>query len=115
VRNYPLPIRNITPKELKSWLDANEDVVVVDVRLPEELEISRLNFSQHVVLHELPDRLDEIPKDKNVILVCRSGGRSMQAAFFLANEGWDADRLFNLDGGILAWAREIDPSLPTFY
>lgn len=110
-----MPIQNITPTQLKHWLDSNEDVAVVDVRLPEELEITSLDFTCNIVLHELPDRLHEIPRDKKVIFICRSGGRSLQAAFFLANQGWDENKLFNLEGGILAWAREVDSSLPTFY
>lgn len=110
-----MPVRNIRPRELKAWLDAGEDVVVIDVRQPEELEISSLDFARHIVLHELPDRLDEIPEDKTVVFICRSGGRSMHAAYFLANQGWDENKLVNLDGGILAWAQEVDPSLPKFY
>ena len=108
-------VANISPKDLKAKLDAGEDIIVIDVRNPFELDISQLEFAQHIVLDELPERSTEIPQDKPVVMVCRSGGRSMQACQFLANQGWDADKLLNLDGGILAWAHDVDPSLPTFY
>lgn len=109
-----MPIQNMTPQQLKTRLDAGEDMLVIDVRNPYELEIASVDFAKHIVLNELPDSLDEIPKDKPIVLLCRSGSRSMQAAYFLANEGWDENNLFNVQGGIIAWSREIDPSIPTY-
>ncbi len=111
---YP-PVQQMTPQDLKARLDAGEDLLVVDVRMPYELDIAPAEFAQHIVLNDLPDRLDDIPQDKPVVMLCRSGGRSQQACMFLAAQGWDADKLYNLEGGILAWARDIDPSLPSFY
>lgn len=108
-------ISEMTPTELKKRLDEGEDIVVIDVREDAELEISSLDFAKQIVLHTLPANMQAIPKDKTVIFVCRSGGRSMQAAYFFAQNGWDPTKLYNLAGGILRWARDVDPSLPTFY
>lgn len=110
-----MAIKNISPDELKAMLDNGEDVLLVDVRMPWELDISRVDFSTDIVLDELPKRVDEIPKDKTVIFMCRSGARSMKACQYMAGQGWEEDKLLNLEGGILAWAREIDPELPQNY
>lgn len=107
--------KSITPTQLKARLDANEDLVIIDVRNDWELNISKLEIARHIVLHEIPTRAREIPQDKDVIFLCRSGGRSMQAAFFLEQQGFDGSKLFNLEDGILGWARDVDPSLPRDY
>lgn len=108
-------IKEMTPAELKKRLDAGEEIEVIDVREDWELMVSKLNFARQIVLHTLPDHVQEISKDKPVVFVCRSGARSMQAASFLAAYGWQAEKLFNLQGGILRWARDVDPTLPMFY
>lgn len=108
-------IKNITPLELKAKLNAQENVVVIDVRHEWELEISQLDFAQHIVLHELPMRQQEIPTNQTVVFMCRTGVRSLQAAQYLAMNGWPSENLLNLEGGILRWARDIDPSLPLSY
>lgn len=110
-----MPIPQIDPVDLKARLDAGEDLLVVDVRLPWELEISSVDFAKHIILDELPNRLDEIPHDKTVVLICRSGNRSQMAGDFLVSKGYDRDKLLNLEGGILAWAQEVDDNLPQFY
>lgn len=106
-------IQSISPQQLKDRLEAGEVLNVIDVRMDWELDISRLDFAQQIVLDDLPDRLNEIPKDQPVVVFCRSGARSLQAGMFLSHQGWP--EVYNLEGGILAWARQIDPSLPTDY
>ena len=108
-------IQQITSTELKSRLDSGEELVVIDVRNEWELAKSKVPFAQHIVLHDIPSRMDEIPQDKTVVLMCRSGGRSMQAAMFLAQNGYDTSNLINLSDGILGWAKDVDPSLPRDY
>ena len=108
-------IGSISPDELKARLDNGDELVVIDVRMPWELEVSSVDFSENIVLNEIPSRLEDIPKDKTLIFMCRSGARSMKACEFLAGQGWDESRLLNLEGGILAWARDVDPSLPENY
>lgn len=109
-------IQNITPKDLQARLESGEDILVIDVREDWEVEITSIEVAQQIVLHTIPERAEQdIPKDKPIVFICRSGGRSLQAAFFLSQNGWDAGKLYNLDGGILRWAQEVDPTLPTYY
>ena len=65
-----------------------------------------------IPLSELPERLEEIPRDREIVVYCRSGIRSETAARMLVEEGFSS--VFNLVGGILAWADDIDPSLPKY-
>lgn len=110
------PVQNITPKDLKSRIDNGEDIVLIDVREDWELDITRVDFAKQIVLQTIPERAElDIPKDKTVVMMCRSGGRSMQAAFFLIQNGWDANMVLNLEDGVLGWARDVDPRLPTNY
>jgi len=108
-----MPVQKMTPTELKNRLDAGENVLVIDVRNPYELELSSVEGFKHIEMSEIPDRINEIPKDQPVVFICRSGNRSLQVANFLVRKGFD--NLFNLEGGILAWARDVDSSLPLNY
>lgn len=109
-----MAIQAITPQELKDRLAAGDDIVVIDVRMPHELEIANVDFTTHIVLDDLPERINEVPKDKTVVYMCRGGGRSMQAAQFTVAQGWDESKILNLQGGILRWAKDIDPSIPSY-
>lgn len=92
----------ITVQELKNRLDSGEKVVVVDVRELYEYEEFNID-SIHIPLAELMGRLDEIPaaKEEEVVVICRSGGRSSQAQLLLRSLGYTD--VVNLTGGLLAW------------
>lgn len=113
-------IQNMTVGELKDLLDNRPGDFagwqVVDVREPWELErasIRHPNFvSTPIPMATIPLRLPEVDKSRHVLVMCRSGGRSMQVANFLAQNGYTD--IHNLQGGITAWSREIDPSIPTY-
>lgn len=93
-------------------MDSGEDFVLIDVREPDEYEICNLG-GKLIPLGEIPSRHAEIPKDKLVVMQCRSGGRSGQAVQWLeGNFGYE--NLYNLAGGILAWSDEIDPSVTKY-
>jgi rhodanese-related sulfurtransferase len=85
---------------------------ILDVREPWELEICRFPGSLDIPLARLPARLGEVPGDVPVIVVCHHGMRSRQAAMWLRAQGFG--NAVNLDGGIDAWAREIDTSMGTY-
>lgn len=88
---------------------------VLDVRKPHEEQIVAFEYADRLHPHEQVAAIaGELPKDRDIVLQCRSGGRSAQAAQALAELGFDPDKLYNLEGGLLAWAREIDPSMPTY-
>lgn len=104
----------ITVRELKARLDAGEKPFILDVRNPNEWEIVRLNGTVLIPLPELPSRLHELKgKEETEILVhCKMGGRSAQACEILRQNGFK--NVKNVVGGIIAWAKEIDPSMPTY-
>ena len=102
----------ITAKELKAKIDADgKDLVVIDVREPHEWEISHLDFARLIPKGDLPDHLKEFDATKDYVLHCKSGVRSLEAARLMKAAGF---RVKSLRGGINAWAREIDPRLPTY-
>jgi adenylyltransferase/sulfurtransferase len=104
-----IPQMSVT--ELKQKLDAGEDVFILDVREPYEYQIAQIG-GHLIPLGELPNRLGELDTAKNIVVQCKSGGRSQRAAEFLAQNGFS--KLHNLAGGILAWSNEIDPDVPRY-
>ena len=96
---------------LKQKIDAKESIVIIDCRQIEEREFGIISKDTHLPLHELESRYAEIPKDKMIIVYCRSGHRSLYACSFLRRQGYE--QVFNLKGGILAW-RKIDPSITPY-
>ncbi len=118
----------ITVVELKARLDSGEDVLILDVRNPQEWEISALDGSLRIPKPQIEAAMNDvlagrkpreatvlaqIPTDREIIVQCRSGARSADSIKFLRNVGYK-NELVNLKGGILAWAREIDPEMATY-
>lgn len=105
-------VPQVSVQELQQLRGRGEQVVVLDVRERWEVAIAALPQSLHIPLNEIPPRLKELDADSAIIVLCKVGGRSQRAAEFLVNQGFT--RVSNLRGGIDAWAREIDPNLPTY-
>jgi rhodanese-related sulfurtransferase len=104
----------ITPIELKEMMDAGKDFALIDVREPHEYEIVRIPGATLIPKDRIisGEALSEIPQDKPVVLHCKSGARSADALAVLHRAGFrDA---VHVGGGVLAWARQVDPSLPTY-
>jgi sulfur-carrier protein adenylyltransferase/sulfurtransferase len=106
------PAAEITVEELKSRLDRGDKVFILDVRNPEEFEICRIPDSTLVPLPELSRRFEELPKDREMVVHCKSGMRSAKAIAFLKQQGFG--NLQNLKGGIMAWADKIDGGMPKY-
>jgi len=104
-------IPQITVKELKQRMDAGDDVFVLDVREPYEYQIANLG-AKLIPQNDVPKRLDEIDRQREIVVHCRSGQRSQRIAEYLAQQGYP--KVKNLAGGILAWADEIDPKMPKY-
>lgn len=105
-------IKEITVTELKEMMDRGDDFQLIDVRESHEIEVCTLN-GVHIPLATIPNSVDQIARDKPVVVHCRSGKRSASAIQFLQqNAGYD--NLVNLGGGILAWADEIDPEMEQY-
>ncbi|HMD20128.1 MAG TPA: molybdopterin-synthase adenylyltransferase MoeB [Alloacidobacterium sp.] len=104
-------IPQITPVELKRRLDAGEEVFVLDVREPHEYQIVNIG-APLIPLGDLPNRLNELDPNREIVVHCKSGGRSQRAAEFLQKSGFK--NVVNLAGGITAWATDVDPKLPKY-
>jgi adenylyltransferase/sulfurtransferase len=104
-------IPQITVKELKRRIDAGEDVQLIDVREPYEYQIAQIG-GKLIPQNDVPQRLNEIDRDREVVVQCKSGGRSQRIAEFLQQAGYP--RVVNLAGGITAWSDEIDPKVPKY-
>jgi molybdopterin/thiamine biosynthesis adenylyltransferase/rhodanese-related sulfurtransferase len=107
-------VPEITPAELKERLDRGDKLTIIDVREPFEWEIGNLEpyGARLIPLKQVPQRMGEIDPDEEIVLQCRSGARSAQALGYLRHHGYE--RLWNLQGGILAWSDQVDPSIPKY-
>lgn len=105
---------DITPLELKQRIDDGDVPTLVDVREGFELEIADLPElgQQHIPVGQFTQRYGELDPDDEIVVYCRSGARSGQAVQFLRAQGFS--RVFNLEGGILGWQEQVDPSLPRY-
>jgi adenylyltransferase/sulfurtransferase len=102
----------VSVEELKTMRDRGDALVLVDVREPREWAISDLPNSVKIPLGTLPQSLDKLSKDDEIVVYCRTGGRSGNAVQFLKQQGFE--KVKNLVGGINRWAERIDTSLPRY-
>ena len=102
----------LTPAELKALLDSGRPLTLVDVREPVEWQINRLPGAELIPLGTLPEHLAELPQTEPIVLYCKSGQRSAEALWLLRQSGFSTAR--HLGGGITAYARTVDPSIPVY-
>ena len=107
-------IPEIGPTELKERMDRGDPIILVDVREAMEIEIADLPQYDplRIPVAEFVNRMDELDRDAEIVVYCRSGGRSGWAIAQLLDAGYD--RVANLRGGILRWRIEVDPSLTAY-
>jgi adenylyltransferase/sulfurtransferase len=107
-------VLELTPTEFRRrWPEKNAaGVVLLDVREPQELMLARVGQAIHIPMREVPQRLGELDPTTPVVVMCHSGGRSRRIAEFLAISGFE--EIYNLAGGIDAWAEELDPHIPRY-
>ena len=104
-------VPQLSVKDLKKRIDAGEDVFILDVREPYEYQIAQIG-GKLIPQNDIPQRLAEIPRDREIVVQCRSGARSQKIAEFLKLSGYQ--QVVNLAGGILAWSDEIDPRVQKY-
>ena len=104
-------IPQLSVKDLKKRIDAGEDVFILDVREPYEYQIANIG-GKLIPQNDVPQRLTEIDRDREIVVQCRSGARSQKIAEFLKQSGYP--NVVNLAGGILAWSDEIDPKVQKY-
>ncbi len=107
-----LNMKEVTAQELKKLKDSRVDFQLIDVREPHEYDICNLD-GELIPMSDIPSSVDKISKDKQVVLYCRSGKRSGDMLLWL-EKNHDFRNIYNLKGGILAWAKEVDPTFPTY-
>jgi len=106
-------LTEVEPTEVARRLKTSpEKIVLLDVREPYERALAVILPSVHIPMGEIPERTDEIPKDREIVVYCHSGSRSMMVAGFLEARGFPS--VANLAGGIDAWSVEVDPSVPRY-
>lgn len=111
-------MRQISARELSDWLGACQadaaraQPFLLDVREPWEFESAAIAGSTLVPMASVPLRLEELPRDVELVCICHHGARSMQVAAFLERHGFS--RVSNLTGGIHAWAVQVDGAMPTY-
>jgi rhodanese-related sulfurtransferase len=106
-----MAVAEITPTEFVARRRQGESLTLLDVREEWELGVASVPDVVHIPMGEVADRLGELDRGREVVVLCRSGRRSLQVANFLQQNGF---RAVNLAGGILAWSRELDATIPTY-
>jgi adenylyltransferase/sulfurtransferase len=107
------PIDVLTALELKARLDAGEPIQIIDIREPHERAIARFPNAKAIPLGQMTRRIDEFDQNVDAIFLCKIGQRSIFAIRALREAGYKG-RLFNLQDGVNAWARDVDRSLPQY-
>lgn len=106
----PLEITVQEAKQLVTQRSAQAEII--DVREPDEFAICHVTGSTHVPMREIPDKFATLPRDKQLLILCHHGGRSMRVTQFLRANGMN--NVTNIAGGIDAWAAEIEPGMPRY-
>ncbi len=104
-------VPEISPAEFVARRDRGDTLTLLDVREDWELAVASVPNIVHIPMGQVANRLDEIDRGGTVVVMCRSGRRSLEVAKYLQQSGFDA---INLAGGILAWSRELDATIPTY-
>lgn len=102
----------IEPRELDRRRRAGEDIAILDIREPWEIELCAIDGSLAIPMPGLVERIGEVPRDRPVVVLCHHGVRSLRATEWLRRQGYD--NAINLAGGIDAWARQVDQGMRVY-
>jgi rhodanese-related sulfurtransferase len=106
-------IKDMTPREFVEQRAGGREMTLVDVREDWETTLAPVPADLlHIPMGQIADRLAELDPARETVVICRSGGRSLEVARFLAGHGFSS--VYNLTGGILAWSRDLDPRIPQY-
>ncbi|MGD8925795.1 MAG: rhodanese-like domain-containing protein [Thioalkalispiraceae bacterium] len=106
-------MRRFSALDLKSYLEQCEQPpLLLDVREPWEYEKCHLAGSMLIPMREIPDSLAELDQQNEIVVICHHGIRSRQVAYYLEHEGFD--KVINLEGGVEAWAQDVDPTMQRY-
>lgn len=107
-----MPVQQLSPAEVQTRLRSESVPLLLDVREPWETEICIIAGSRNLPMMQVPSGLATLERDREVVIVCHHGVRSLQVAMFLEQSGFE--RVINLSGGIDAWARDVEPEMATY-
>ncbi|WP_213297017.1 rhodanese-like domain-containing protein [Paraburkholderia sacchari] len=107
-------MQNLTAPALAEWLadTSRAAPVLLDVREPWEIQTASIAGSVSIPMAQIPARSEELDDEAQIVCICHHGARSAQVAMFLESRGFA--KVFNLQGGIDAWSRQVDPKVPTY-
>jgi rhodanese-related sulfurtransferase len=106
-------INDMTPREFVDRRAGGGEMTLLDVREDWETTLAPVPTDiLHIPMGQIADRLTELDPELPTVVICRSGGRSLEVARFLASHGFAT--VYNLTGGILAWSRDLDPRIPQY-
>jgi rhodanese-related sulfurtransferase len=106
-------IKEITPREFLDRRAGGAEMTLLDVREDWETTLAPVPADiMHIPMGQIPERLKELDPQRETVVICRSGGRSLQVAQFLSAQGFAS--VSNLAGGILAWSRDLDSRIPQY-
>lgn len=105
-------MKQITPEQLLELKADENKLMLLDVREPWEFDICSIDMSKNIPMNQVPSVLDDLDKTQAVAVICHHGMRSLQIAQFLETNGFE--QVFNLQGGIHAWAEQIDADMPRY-
>ncbi len=98
-------MKTITPEEVLKMIDEGQEINIIDVREPEEIATGKISIAKEIPLGTLEFHVEELDKNLEYIMVCRSGRRSAQATEFLEEKGYKAS---NMEGGMIAWEGPVE-------
>ena len=97
-------VNEITPKEVEQLIENNTDIIIIDVREDKEVATGIINVALHIPLQQIPEEIANLDKEKEYIIVCRSGARSQNATLYMEEHGFNVS---NMVGGMLEWKGEV--------
>jgi rhodanese-related sulfurtransferase len=101
-----------TPLEILQEMEKKKDMIMIDVREPMEVQICHIENARHIPMGEIPAKINELPKDKDLVVFCHMGIRSRQVMNYLRRNGFS--RVYNLKGGIDRWSVEVDSKMQRY-
>ncbi|MCS6984794.1 MAG: rhodanese-like domain-containing protein [Leptospiraceae bacterium] len=104
-------VDSLSPRDLQGRLEAGEDLLLLDIRSKEEYDICHIHPSLLIPIEELYHRYEELPRDKDIVVICHYGTKSEAAVFFLRRQGF---RAYSLKGGINMWACTVEPDMAQY-
>lgn len=108
---HGIEIPTLSVQQLADKLKQNDDIFLLDVREPHELTLCMIEGAVHIPMNMIPLNMDQIPDGKDIVIYCHHGVRSLAVVNYLVDAGFDIEHIYNLDGGINSWAKDVDPTM----